>query len=132
MSRRSGKVAELKIDKDCFVDEDWISNYVGVIIDVCRSFGVTVESIKMCESRRKGLHFYVAISRPIDSMLANKLQWLLGDDALRVDFNRARIESGLVEWNKLFEAACRRLKTIYREYKGPCWNGEGSSDKERV
>jgi hypothetical protein len=42
------------------------------------------------------------------------LQWLLGDDSQRVGFNRARIESGLNEWNKLFEVVGRRLTTIYR------------------
>ena len=115
MSRKneSGKVAELKIDKDCFVDDDWIDNYVDIIVNICTAFRVKVESIKMCKSRRKGLHFYISISPPVDPSLANQLQWLLGDDSKRVDFNRARIESRLVEWNKLFEVARRRLKTIY-------------------
>lgn len=107
------EVDELKIDKDCFVDKKWIKNYVDVIVQVCRFFGVIVESIKLCESKRKGLHFYVAINPPIKPMLADQLQFLLGDDARRVDFNRARIESGLAEWNKLFEVAGRKLKTIY-------------------
>jgi len=114
-SESVGKVSELKIDKDCFVDQDWVENYVDVIIMIVESFGVTVESIKMCESRRKGFHLYIAVNPPIESMFANKLQWLLGDDSLRVDFNRARIESDLPEWNKLFEVASRRLKTIYQQ-----------------
>jgi len=113
-NNESGRVAELKIDKDCFVDEEWIDNYVEVIIETCRSFGITVESIRMCNSKKKGLHFYIAINPPVEASFANQLQWLLGDDSLRVDFNRARIESGLGEWNKLFEVAGRRLKTIYR------------------
>lgn len=117
-NNESGRVAELKIDKDCFVDQDWIDNYVEVIIETCRSFGITVESIRMCNSKRKGLHFYIAINPPVESMLANRMQFLLGDDSLRVDFNRARIESGLEEWNKLFEVAGRRLKTIYRQPRG--------------
>ena len=104
---------ELKIDKDCFVDQDWIESYIKVIVDICSKRGITAESIKMCNSKKKGLHFYVKINPPIEPSLANQLQWLLGDDSQRVDFNRARIESGLVEWNKLFEVASRRLKTIY-------------------
>jgi CBS-domain-containing membrane protein len=48
-------------------------------------------------------------------MQADLLQFILGDDAQRVDFNRARIESDLAEWNKLFEVTGRRLKTIYRK-----------------
>jgi len=114
-----GKVGELKIDKDCFVDQDWIDDYIhGIIIPTCRAFGTSVNSIKMCPSKRKGLHFYISITPPVEASLANKLQWLLGDDTLRVDFNRARIESGLVEWNKLFEVSGRRLKTIYRRPLG--------------
>jgi hypothetical protein len=109
------KVSTLKIDKDCFVDRDWIENYIHVVlIPVCRSFEVTVNSIRMCNSRRRGLHFYIEISPPIDDDSANRLQWLLGDDSRRVDFNRARIESELDEWNKLFEVPGRRLRTIYR------------------
>jgi len=110
-----GKVDELKIDKDCFVDQDWIDDYIHrIIIPTCRTFGTSVNSIKMCPSRRKGLHFYISITPPVEASLANKLQWLLGDDTLRVDFNRARIESGVAEWNKLFEVPGRRLRVIYR------------------
>lgn len=114
MKSGSGKVNELKIDKDCFVDEDWIESYAKVITEICRSFGVTVESIKMCNSKKKGLHFYISIHPSVEASFANQLQWFLGDDSLRVDFNRARIDSGLREWNKLFEVAGRKLKTIYQ------------------
>jgi hypothetical protein len=107
------KTSELKIDKDCFVDGAWVNYYVQVIVSTCQSFRVKVESIRMCNSRKKGLHLYIKISPPIEPSKANMLQWLLGDDSARVDFNRARIESGLEEWNKLFEIAGRRLKTIY-------------------
>jgi hypothetical protein len=111
------KVAVLKVDKDCFVDQNWIEAYVQQIVHTCQSYNVTVEAIKMCNSKKKGLHFYIYISPAVDAGLANMLQWLLGDDCLRVDFNRARIASGLQEWNKLFEVSNRRLKTIYRKQK---------------
>jgi len=104
----------LKIDKDCFVDKQWIQNYVDLILSECRRFNITILSIRMCNSRRKGLHFYIKVSPPIDADLANQLQWLLGDDCQRVDFNRARIDSGLDEWSKLFEVPHVRLRTIYR------------------
>ncbi len=117
MSRRSieaGDISILKVDKDCFVDNDWIQEYVELIIQTCRLHNATVESIKMCPSESKGLHFYIHVSPAIESELANRLQWLLGDDCLRVDYNRARIKSGLHDWNKLFEVVGRRLRTIYR------------------
>ncbi len=111
------KARVLKIDKDCFVDREWRKNYLRLTLSVCRSFGLRVDSIKRCRSRRKGEHYYVEVEPPVEPELANQLQYLLGDDASRVDFNRARIRSGLNEWNKLFEEAGRRLRTIYRS---PC------------
>jgi len=103
----------LKIDKDCHVDCDWIEDYIRLVLTVACWFHVAVNSIKTCNSRRKGLHFYIEINPPVNAQQANRLQWLLGDDCQRVDFNRARIESGLAEWSKLFERANVRLRTIY-------------------
>lgn len=103
----------LKIDKDCFVDEDWIEDYVKVIVEVCKIFNVSVKMIEFCYSKKKGIHFYVTLASSIESSFANRLQWLLGDDCRRVDFNRARIKSNLVEWNKLFEKMNVKLKRIY-------------------
>ena len=125
MSRRgtnAGFVDTLKVDKDCFVERTWIDEYIQLILQTCSIHNVTVKSIKMCRSEKKGLHFYIHVSPQVEPHLANLLQWLLGDDCQRVDFNRARIESGLVEWSKLFEVACRRLRTIYtrRTSHGHC------------
>jgi hypothetical protein len=108
------KVNVLKIDKDCFVHRQWILDYLELIILTCRRHGTTVISIKKCNSRRKGNHFYIEIDPPVEATLANRLQWLLGDDCDRVDFNRARICSGLNEWNKLFERIGAVLRTVYR------------------
>ena len=90
-------VDELKIDKDCHVDKQWIKHYVHLIVSVCKKFGLRVLSIKKCNSKSKGIHFYIAIEPSIDANLANQIQWLLGDDSNRVDFNRARIEQALRE-----------------------------------
>ena len=107
----------LKIDKDCVVDKNWIDNYVATILQITANYCLDVETIKTCYSKKKGMHFYIKINDKIDAEVANMIQWLLGDDSKRVDFNRARIQSGLVEWNKLFEVPQRRLKTIYRKPK---------------
>jgi len=108
------KIRVLKIDKDCLVNEDWLENYVQAVNLVCNHFGLTVKQIKTCPSKTKGIHFYINITPAVEGELANQLQWLLGDDCCRVDFNRARIESQLQEWNKLFEEPERKLKTVYR------------------
>jgi hypothetical protein len=115
MSRdhESVEVDELKIDKDCMAGKYWIAFYVQTILQTCREYGVGVWWIKMCNSKRKGQHFYIKLKQAVDSEFANMLQWLLGDDCRPVNFNNARIESGLVEWNKLFEVPCSRLRTLY-------------------
>lgn len=107
------KIRILKIDKDCFVDEDWLRDYLNLlVVPICQSYNINMLSVRMCPSRKKGFHLYIEIDPPIEPDLANRLQWLLGDDCQRVDFNRARIRSGLREWNKLFEEPDRRLRTI--------------------
>ncbi|MFI5449669.1 MAG: hypothetical protein ACHQ03_07890 [Candidatus Bathyarchaeia archaeon] len=62
-----------------------------------------------------GRHYYITIYPAVDADTANRLQYLLGDDPKRVDYNQARIESGLLEWNKLFESIGRRLSILYRQ-----------------
>lgn len=106
------KESTLKIDKDCFVDQDWIRDYVRMAIATCRLKGIEVMRIQMTRTR-KGFHFYIDIDPPVEAELSNRLQWLLGDDCGRVDRNRVRIRSGLNGWNKLFETTGRRPRTIY-------------------
>jgi hypothetical protein len=107
------KESTLKIDKDCFVDEDWMQDYVRMAILTCRLKGVRVARIQKSLTR-KGFHFYIDINPWVEAELANRLQFLLGDDCGRVDRNRARIRSGLQGWNKLFERPNARLRTICR------------------
>ena len=106
------KESVLKIDKDCHVDTKLNREYVHTIIDICRKHGVRVLSIKTSITAH-GRHFYIRIGPPVEAQTANKLQYLLGDDSRRVDFNRARIEPGLLGWNKLFESVGARLRTVY-------------------
>lgn len=103
----------LKIDKDLIVEKHWLKGYVDIIIQTCKTRGVNVTQIKMSLSESKGFHLYILINPEIEAEEANYLQFLLGDDSLRVGFNRARIESDLNEFNKLFEKPNARLRTIY-------------------
>jgi hypothetical protein len=106
------KESALKIDKDCFVDQDWLRDYVRMAIATCRLKGIEVMRVQMSRTR-KGFHFYIDVDPPVKAELSNRLQWLLGDDCGRVDRNRARIRSGLNGWNKLFERPGVRLGTIH-------------------
>jgi hypothetical protein len=83
----------------------------------------------MCPSAHKGQHFYIRITPPVQATLANRLHYLLGDDCQRVDFNRARIESGLDEWSKLFERPNVRLRIIYRGVKVPAGTKVGKNGR---
>jgi hypothetical protein len=112
--KRMNKISTLKIDKDCLVDRSWIRDYVHVILTVCRLNHVKVNSVEICRSTNKGLHFYIEIQPPLLAESANQLQWLLGDDCRRVDYNRARIRSRYPDWNKLFERIGQRFETLYR------------------
>jgi len=107
------KIDVLKVDKDCHPSRGWTKDYVRLIRTVCSWFGVTVEAVKKCPSRRKGEHYYIHIGRPVEPTLANRIQWLLGDDCKRVRWNRLRIRAGYSEFNKLFEVPGVRLRTIY-------------------
>ena len=79
-----------------FVDKEWIDDWIHiVVIPLLKRFDVRVVSIKKTNSRKKGMHFYIKINKAIQPQRANKLQYLLGDDAKRVAFNDARIRSGL-------------------------------------
>jgi len=110
----------LKVDKDCHIPAHWMWGLVRTIRQICEGHSIKVLEIKTCPSRRKGLHFYVTIRPAIDARFANYLQWLIGDDCQRVDFNRTRIDSDLMDWNKLFEEPEVRLRTICRSLNTNC------------
>jgi hypothetical protein len=109
----TSRVDVLKIDKDCHVDQSWVRNYARAVRSICRMKRVKVTYLEMGRSK-KGLHFYIGIQPRVSDEFANRLQWLLGDDCRRVDYNRARIRSRYPDWNKLFERIGQRFVTLYR------------------
>jgi len=92
------------LDKDCVVDPSWLKRYRELIKLVLKFYGLTPTAIRITPSRNKGFHVRIYLNKAVPAEEANMLDWLLGDDAPRVDFNRARIEAGFDEWCKLFEA----------------------------
>lgn len=114
-SRKLPRIDTLMLDKDCVVSSKWLRDYVRtVIIPVCRSHGEKVVSVKYNLSQRKGFHLRIHITPSVNAELANRLQFLLGDDAARVSKNRARIRVGLPNWDKLFAEENGTIRTIYR------------------
>jgi hypothetical protein len=107
------KVKVLKIDKDCYIDPDLNREYLQTIIANCKKKRRKVLWIKQSETPH-GRHYEVRIHPPMEPHAANNLQLLCGDDAKRYAFNRARIKSKLVGWNKLWWYPHSRLRTVYR------------------
>jgi len=95
----------LQIDKDIVVSRSWLREYREVVRLVLRLYGLKPTVIRITPSRRKGSHVRIYLDKSVPAEEANILHWLLGDDASRVDFNRARIEAEFAEWCKLFERA---------------------------
>jgi hypothetical protein len=117
------KVSVLKIDKDCIISRDWLNDWVRiVVIPTVKSYALTVLSIAVGPSQHKGFHAYVKIRPPVHPELANRIQFLLGDDCHRVSLNRARIWAGLNEWDKLFEPMKTKPKVVYRLNLKRLWN----------
>jgi hypothetical protein len=102
----------LKIDKDCHIDTELEHEYIQDSLAILSRRGIRVLKIEATRTYH-GRHYYFHIAEPVDARTANRLQYLLGDDTNRVDYNQARINSGLVGWNKLFETVGRKLRTIY-------------------
>jgi hypothetical protein len=108
-----GKESVAKVDKDCHIDRQLERQWVRVALVILRMHHESVEWIKATRTRH-GNHYYIKIDPPVSAKTANNLQYLLGDDANRVDRNRARINSEDAYWNRLFEDLGRRKVTLYR------------------
>ena len=93
----------LMVDIDLDVDRSWLKDYRLKAAQLLRSCGLKPTAIRITTSRSKGYHARIYLNKSVPAHTANMLQWLLGDDCPRVDFNRARINAGFDEWNKLFE-----------------------------
>jgi hypothetical protein len=114
-NKHLSKATTLKIDKDLVVSRSLLQDWVrSVVIPTCKAHGVTVQSVSTCPSQRKGFHVYVDVTPPIHAELAWRLQFLLGDDCMRVSLNRARWRAGFSDWNKLFEGINPRFRTVYK------------------
>lgn len=90
------------IDLDLVVDERWLQNYRRLVKMVLAYYGLLVTAMRIAPSQSKGYHVRIYLNKPVPASFANMLQWLLCDDHGRVDFNRARINVGFEEWNKLW------------------------------
>jgi hypothetical protein len=92
----------LQIDKDCRVSGELELLYIRDSVLTLARHGIRVLLVRAKQSCHFR-HYYFHITPAVDTQTANDLQFLLGDDAKRVAYNQARINSGLKEWNRLFE-----------------------------
>jgi hypothetical protein len=91
------------IDLDITVDGSWLKHYRRMVQRVLESYGLKATALRITPSRSRGCHVRIYLNRTVQAETTIMLQWLLLDDHGRVDFNRARIDVGFDEWNKLFE-----------------------------
>jgi hypothetical protein len=109
---RPEKENVLKLDKDCHVSSQLEREYVRQTVTILRKHHLRVVWIKATTTHH-GRHYRIKIDPPVDAHTANNLQYTLGDDPMRVDFNRARVNSRLAHWNILFEVVGRKMTTLY-------------------
>ena len=93
----------LMIDLDITMDDSWLKHYRCMVELVLESFGFKATSVRITPSRSRGYHVRIYLNKPVPAETANMLQLLLLDDHGRVDFNRARINVGFDEWDKLWD-----------------------------
>jgi hypothetical protein len=102
----------LKIDKDHHPSAELERRYIQTVLLVIANQGLRVAWIKRTRTRH-GRHYYVQLVETLTDQAANDLQYLLGGDAKRVAWNQQRINSGLPDWNKLFEEVGRHFEKVY-------------------
>jgi hypothetical protein len=115
MQRRNSSLPResvLKVDKDCHIDSALDHEYIQDALAILSKRRITVLKIEVTRTYH-GRHYYFHLAKPVHAQTANRLQYLLGDDSKRVDYNRARINSKLIGSNKLFETVGRKTRTIY-------------------
>ena len=99
----------LKVDIDFHPPEEWITDWIMTRWHILAVLGHDIDYIKMFKTKR-GLHFYIKLSKNLDDETANMLQFMMGDDATRVKINAWRIKRGIKRWNKLFHKVLYRRK----------------------
>lgn len=120
----------LKIDIDIDLPRKWLELYIKSRIALLKSIGYTVDKIIYKKSSsKKGYHFWIHLKEDVkDDNELNMLQFLCGDDPVRVKINMIRIKTGHREWNVLFDIVMKkyisekckkcRLRKYFKEMVG--------------
>jgi hypothetical protein len=102
----------LKIDQDCYLDPVLKKEYLRNVVANCKKKRRKVLRIKDSETPH-GRHYEIKLHTPMKPHALNDLQLLCGDDPKRYAFNRARIRSKLVGWNKIWWYPHSKSRTLY-------------------
>ena len=98
----------LKIDVDMHPPKLWLQQWLDSRVFLLEElFKLTVLDTKVFKTKR-GIHVYINVAQKLSDEDVNRLQFICGDDPVRVKINQMRIERGIKRWNKLF------CKTYYR------------------
>jgi len=122
----------LKIDLDDHLLNRWKKEWIQTRRFMLKSLGYKMEEVTIHTSPSgRGHHIWIQFSsnKNVSDACLNKLQWLCGDDAVRVQINIWRIQRKITYWNKMFsevlwkrkesDTHCKRCK-ILRKVKDIC------------
>lgn len=103
----------LKIDVDIKMTDGLMRKWLLTRSAILKALGYKHFVIRPFDTKR-GKHFYIELDEKVKAMVANELQFLLGDDQVRVKINTRRIQRGVKKWNKLFHHILyrKRPKTL--------------------
>lgn len=97
----------LKIDLDIKPEKEWMELWIKTRTEMLRSLGYNPIKIDTFETQ-KGTHIYIKLKEDPEDRETNMLQFLCGDDPIRVKINNWRINRKVKMWNKLFKRVLYR------------------------
>jgi len=95
----------LKVDLDYIPPYTTLTEWIQTRLSILGRFFLCPREIYYRKSRGgKGYHIIFLIDAEMSDMQILTVQWLLGDDYKRCEYNEKRIRMGIADWNVLFES----------------------------
>jgi hypothetical protein len=110
-------VSVAKIDVDVKMDKDLLVKFLETRIEITKALGYRLLWVHK-EETEKGYHFWFAIKEDLSDKELCDLQFLLGDDIVRHQFNLVRLKVGTFrEFNALFSKKVKKKVGMFRVLK---------------
>jgi hypothetical protein len=110
-------VSVAKIDVDVKMDEDLLTKFLKTRTAIIKELGYTGLGFNHRETE-KGHHFWFHVCEDLSDKELCDLQFLLGDDIVRHQFNLVRLKVGTFrEFNALFSKKVKKKVGMFRVLK---------------